>query len=185
MTNKVELLNSLEFKNSQISLHETNTNLIYGYASVFGVVDAQQDVVMPGAFTASLLEHLSRKKVALLWQHQSDKPIGVIEQLLEDSYGLYVKAQILKDVHYGREALSLIKSKAICGLSIGYTPTKFHYRVDNIRIIEEISLWEVSVVTFPANHQALIMRLEAECMKSQELLRKLSKAMEALGYKIK
>jgi phage head maturation protease len=45
-----------------------------GYASTYGNVDAGGDVVMRGAFDASLG---LRKKRPLLWQHDLREPIGV------------------------------------------------------------------------------------------------------------
>ena len=48
-----------------------------GYASVFGVVDNQRDVVQAGAFKTSLKSR--SQPVQLLWQHQWAEPIGVID----------------------------------------------------------------------------------------------------------
>lgn len=46
-----------------------------GYGSVFGVKDSHDDVVMSGAFAASLRAWSDRKALpALLWQHRMDEP---------------------------------------------------------------------------------------------------------------
>ncbi|WP_446893601.1 HK97 family phage prohead protease, partial [Acinetobacter sp. NS4_7] len=67
-----------------------------GYASVFGIVDSQRDIVLPGAFSHSLK---SRKQpVQLLWQHQWESPIGSITKLFEDARGLYVQGKLLMEV---------------------------------------------------------------------------------------
>lgn len=181
---KTELSPKLEYKNSDYAFNKSDSNMICGYASVFGVVDDQQDIVLQGAFGQSLLAHLTNRKIALLWQHMSDKPIGVIEQLLEDEYGLYIKARILDDIRYGQEALSLIRSQAVCGLSIGFSPTKYHYRADNVRVLEEVSLWEVSVVTFPANRFASVAQLEKQCKKTQLLILRLGRAINAVKARV-
>ncbi|EGP6211573.1 HK97 family phage prohead protease [Salmonella enterica] len=69
-----------------------------GYGSVFGVKDSHDDVVMSGAFAASLRAWSDRKALpALLWQHRMDEPIGVYTEMKEDDVGLYVKGRLLID----------------------------------------------------------------------------------------
>lgn len=61
------------------------------------------DVVMPGAFTKTLME--SGGQVPLLWQHAADRPIG-IARLKDSSSGLIVDGQIDMDTAEGRRAHS-------------------------------------------------------------------------------
>lgn len=69
-----------------------------GYGSVFGVKDSHDDVVMSGAFAASLRAWSDRKALpALLWQHRMDEPIGVYTEMKEDDVGLYVRGRLLID----------------------------------------------------------------------------------------
>lgn len=69
-----------------------------GYGSVFGVKDSHDDVVMSGAFAASLRVWSDRKALpALLWQHRMDEPIGVYTEMKEDDIGLYVRGRLLID----------------------------------------------------------------------------------------
>lgn len=125
-----------------------------GYASIFHIIDNHNDIIMPGAFAKTLLK---KRKVKLLWQHKSDEPIGYITLLKEDAKGLYVEGKILLELRKGREAYSLLKAGAINGLSIGYRVVKSNLdRVKNARIINEIELFEISVVTFPANENSQI-----------------------------
>ena len=134
-----------------IKSSKPNNTIISGYASVFGVIDSQNDVVTKGAFASALSE-----KVKLLWQHDASKPIGVIKSLQEDEYGLRFEAEINNKVEVGREASELIKQKAVGGLSIGFSINSSHYDENGVHIIEDIDLSEISVVTFPANNQAEI-----------------------------
>jgi Escherichia/Staphylococcus phage prohead protease len=55
-----------------------------GYASLFGVPDGAGDVVAPGAFAASLRKR-PPSRVRMLYQHFAHEPIGVWEQIREDS----------------------------------------------------------------------------------------------------
>lgn len=124
-----------------------------GYASVFEVVDNQRDVMSKGAFTRTLNGRVH--EIKLLWQHAQDEPIGVFDRMFEDARGLYVEGLLLLDVQRGREAHSLLKAGAISGLSIGYSPVR--YTIDaqsGVRRLAEVELWEVSLVTFPANEAA-------------------------------
>ena len=132
------------------SLKYDNT-VIAGYASVFGVLDSQNDVIVKGAFKS-----IEARNVKLLWQHDVTTPIGVIKSLSEDEYGLKIEAEINNKVGSGREASQLIKQKAICGLSIGFTINSSSYNEQGMRVISDVNLAEVSVVTFPANNQAEI-----------------------------
>ena len=126
-----------------------------GYASVFGVVDSQRDVVYAGAFKASLKAR--SKPVQLLWQHQWEKPIGVIEEIFEDARGLYVRGRLLMEVAQAREAYALLKAGVVRGLSIGYSVKRAKRNVDTgVRALLDIELWEVSLVTLPANEAAQV-----------------------------
>ena len=84
-----------------------------GYASVFNNIDSQRDRVHAGAFKASI--HERDKPVQLLWQHQWEKPIGVITALFEDARGLYMKGKLLLEVEQAREAYALLKAGVVRG----------------------------------------------------------------------
>jgi HK97 family phage prohead protease len=145
-----------------------------GYASVFDMVDNQKDIIQRGAFAKTLRERAGGVK--LLWQHQMDEPIGVIERLFEDNRGLYVEGRLILSVARAREAYDLLKSGAMEGMSIGYTPVRFDYEPNtNIRRIHEIALWEVSLVTFPANAHAGVTVVKSG---EQPLLLELADALE-------
>ena len=147
-----------ESKNSAmpLQLKELEENGIFaGYASVFGVVDSQNDIVLRGAFADSLQGRVG--DIKLLWQHDMREPIGMIEELREDEQGLYLKGRLLMELSRAREAYALLKSGAVKGLSIGYSPRR--YRIDpdsGIRALAAVDLWEVSLVTFPANEAAFV-----------------------------
>ena len=137
-----------------------------GYASVFGNVDAQRDVVRKGAFLRSLRERA--EPLQLLWQHRWDEPIGAIERIFEDARGLYVEGRLLTHVARAKEALALMKSGVVKGLSIGYTVKHARRNPDTgVRELLEIDLWEVSIVTMPANHAAQVTVVK-QCAPKEE-----------------
>ena len=136
---------------------------VEGYGSVFGVRDSYDDMIAAGAFQASLAAHKAAGTMpAMLWQHDSDKPIGVWTEMVEDSRGLRIKGQLALDTTLGKEAHALLKLGALNGLSIGFVSKQWSYDRDtDVRTLTEIDLWEVSLVTFPANTAARVTNVKA------------------------
>lgn len=123
---------------------------IAGYASLFGAADQGNDVVMAGAYARSLKAMTaSGKSVKMLWQHDPREPIGIWDEVREDRRGLYVKGRLLPDVTRAREAAALIEAGAIDGLSIGYRTKRAEKNAQGQRLLHDLELWEVSLVTFP------------------------------------
>jgi len=123
---------------------------IAGYASLFGAEDQGGDRVVKGAYAASLAKLAADgRSVKMLWQHDPTRPIGVWDEVREDGRGLFVKGRLLLDVQAAREAHSLLKAGAIDGLSIGYRTVRSEKAAAGGRLLHEIELWEVSLVTFP------------------------------------
>jgi HK97 family phage prohead protease len=131
---------------------------IEGYGSVFGVKDSYSDIVAPGAFKASIAEHKANGSMpAMLWQHDQSEPIGVWTEMEEDATGLRVKGQIVTETEKGKAAYALLKKGALRGLSIGFISKEWAYSEDDdIRTLTAVDLWEVSLVTFPANGKSMI-----------------------------
>lgn len=120
-----------------------------GYASLFGVADGAGDVVAPGAFARSLRAR-PPAKVRMLYQHFAHEPIGVWEIIREDAKGLFVRGRLSTDVQRGREVMALLRDGALNGLSIGFrTRRAKRDPATGHRILLELELWEISVVTFP------------------------------------
>lgn len=129
-----------------------------GYASVFGNRDSYGDIVMQGAFAASLAEHAEKGTMPkLFWQHDSWLPIGSWIEMAEDETGLKVKGRLNMDVQQGREAYALLKAGDIDGLSIGYRVRESDDdEGQGATLLKELDLVEVSVVSLGANDRALV-----------------------------
>jgi len=143
-------MTGLETKFTQPGVALSDGSLIRGYASVFGVKDRGGDIVMPGAYSASL-KRLTEGggRVRMLWQHDQGQPIGVWDEVVEDTHGLRVQGRLLTDVAKGREAAALMAAGAVDGLSIGYRTLRAEKQTGGGRTLHELELWEVSLVTFP------------------------------------
>ena len=136
---------------------------IEGYGSVFGVEDTWADIVASGAFSATIKAHkASGTMPAMLWQHDSDEPIGVWTEMAEDANGLMIKGRLCLDTEQGKGAHALLKMGAINGLSIGFVTKAYEYDTEtDVRTITEVDLWEVSLVTFPANTLARVTSVKS------------------------
>ena len=123
-----------------------------------------------GAFTKSL-KRRKPQNVKLLYQHKSDMPIGVFDEIKEDNHGLVVKGRLALKTQAGAEAYELLKMGALDGLSIGFkvNPKEVSYdKRGNKRIIKEVDLMEVSLVTFPMNPQATVRSVKGEEISIRE-----------------
>lgn len=154
-----------ETRSFSLSLKAVGTDgTVEGYGSVFGVRDNYDDVIASGAFLESLKAHKAAGTMpAMLWQHEADDPIGIWTEMAEDSTGLRIKGQLCLETSQGKEAYALLKMGAINGLSIGFmsVPGTSVYKDDGVRVLNQIDLWEVSLVTFPANESARVTNVKS------------------------
>ncbi|KRA81424.1 HK97 family phage prohead protease [Altererythrobacter sp. Root672] len=121
-----------------------------GYAALFGVPDGARDTIRKGAFARTLAERA--EPLPLLWQHRPGQRIGSVETVAEDEHGLRVIARI--DRPESRAAV-LLSQGAVSGLSFGYRARGFR-RLPEGRLLEDIELLEVSLVTHPLQFGARV-----------------------------
>lgn len=127
-----------------------------GYGSVFGNTDLGGDIVVRGAFARTLAEKKrDRQLPAMFWMHDPSRVPGKWLDMEEDKHGLAVKGE-LAETPLGDEIRTLLKMEAVRGLSIGYIPKDVDYDKEGNRLIKEVDLWEVSVVSLPMNPLAQV-----------------------------
>lgn len=142
----------------------SDTGDFEGYGSVFGVRDLGYDIVMPGAFTKSLAAWAAKGKLPpVLWQHNTEEPIGPHLEMREDEKGLYVRGRLLIDADpLAKRAHAHMKAGSVTGLSIGYVLKDYEWSRDKeAYLLKEIELWEVSVVTFAMNEEASVTAVKS------------------------
>jgi HK97 family phage prohead protease len=123
--------------------------IIEGYAALFGVADQMRDVVRAGAFAASLTR---RGPLPMLVEHDPRLVAGTWTEVREDGRGLFLRGVIRHDQPGAARAKRMI-ARGVDGLSIGFVPVVQH-RSASGRVLSEIDLLEVSVVTHPMQPQA-------------------------------
>jgi HK97 family phage prohead protease len=142
----------LDFEAQFKAVGDEGSGEFEGYGSVFGVVDSYNEVVDKGAFLESLATHGMPK---LLLQHSSRAVGGIWLEAKEDEKGLRMKGKLNLEVQDAREMYSLMKMGAISGLSIGFRTIEELSNADTgITHLKRVRLYEVSIVTFPANEAA-------------------------------
>jgi HK97 family phage prohead protease len=146
---------------------------ISGYASTFeGNADRQGDVVLAGAFAASLARHTkSGQMPVMLWAHAQEQPIGRWVHMEEDSKGLFVEGNLNLNTTKGRESFEHIKAGDAGGLSIGFTVEEGgrEYVGKGIFNLKKVDLLEVSVVAIPANALARITDVKSLSSKADAI----------------
>jgi HK97 family phage prohead protease len=154
---------------------ENNMFTFEGYASTFNNIDHGDDVVIRGAFSNSLAKN---SQVPILWQHQMSEVIGVSVQLYEDDKGLFIKGNLPKDdtLVSGR-IIPQMKVGSIKEMSIGFFTKNYDMAKDGIRLLNEIDLFEVSLVTKAMNSRALVTGF-----KSFETLRDIEQTLKDSGF---
>lgn len=179
-----------------------------GYASTFGNLDRDGDIVLPGAFAKSIEDRFPAGKIKVLWQHRD--PIGKPIAMAEDAKGLITSAKLSK-TSLGDDALELAKDGIVDRLSIGYTVIRKEILIPGIdvattiaaligksdsgtnadtmlrmaevaakiqdmnrpvRLLKQLELHEYSLVTFPANEEAIVTGVKGAADFRAELIRK-------------
>jgi uncharacterized protein len=137
--------------------------IITGYASFFDLIDHQNDRIVKGAFAKTLKAwRLLGKMPKMLWQHDPKSPIGIWTRLYEDEKGLYAEGKLALGIQKADEAYLLLKEGIMDGLSIGFRPiTALKDKTSKTRILLDIDLIEISLVTFGANTRAVVTQVKA------------------------
>ena len=132
--------------------------------------DRMNDVVEPTAFEETLKQYMTNPIVLL--QHDMDKPIGNVIEAGIDEKGLFIKAKITEDTDW---VFSKLKNGVLRTFSIWYS-VKDYETIENVdaewkysytNIIKALELFEISLVSVPANPFALVKSFDS-CFKSEE-----------------
>jgi len=123
---------------------------VEGYAALFGLADQMGDVVRAGAFAASLARR--EDPLPMLVEHEQRLLAGYWTGAHEDARGLWLSGDIRDDLPGAARARRAL-ARGVDGLSIGFIPVVSQSGADG-RVLTEIELLEVSIVTHPMQPQA-------------------------------
>lgn len=140
---------------------ENPIGIVTGYASTFGNIDRGGDIVAPGAFDDTILEHRTRgnRPIRLYANHDSRELLGgiPIESVRVDEKGLWIEAHLDLNVAKAKEFYSLAQNGFLTDFSIGYGILEDSYdRETDIRTLLKLRLFEISLVNEPMNMNATV-----------------------------
>ena len=144
---------------------------IRAYALAFGNVDSWGDIIAEGAVDA-FLKSEDYGRMALCYQHDTREVIGKITEAGVDEKGMWIEADILPTTT-GKDVQTLIKGGAIKEFSIGYYADEYHYEKREgyqyeIRVLDAITIVEVSPVTRAANEKAVLIDAKNDAKPNEE-----------------
>jgi HK97 family phage prohead protease len=142
----------LRFKGNYFDDMDDEKGIIKGYASMFNNKDSDGDVITKGAYTKTLQENSER--IAFLYQHNMNQPIGKPLSMKEDEKGLFIEAKI-SDSSLGQDVKTMVSEGILKEFSVGFIPIKEDPQRD-VNYIKEIKLFEFSLVTLAANPLAKV-----------------------------
>lgn len=158
---------SKTFKTVQFHVkgYDESAGTVEGYASTWDR-DEDGDVIVKGAFKKTIQERVPTGQVKLLDSHRWDSQhvLGTVVEAREEERGLWIKA-----VFASTPDAQAVRQKILEGhlnrFSIGFEILRDEIRRDPdgkvTRYIYEVKLYEVSVVPFPANENAVIVAAKA------------------------
>jgi HK97 family phage prohead protease len=151
---------------------DVKTGTVTGYFSIFGNVDSDGDMIMPGAFKRTLTNNYSRQKhlidhIASIKNVVAGTRKGNLT-LKEDSVGLYFESKIALTTA-GKDLLIQYDRGDIDEHSIGYEVKK-QQKAGSYNELLELKLWEGSTVVWGANELAGVTGMKS--MTKPELVKK-------------
>ena len=182
----------MRYKNTSLPVADVDEakGIVTLYASAFGNIDSDGDVIEKGAFSKTIQERgpqSARPRIKHLFQHDRYNPIGTPLTMEQDDFGLLIQSKV-SDIKNG-DYLKLYRDGVITEHSIGFEIVKSDMmaggeatRGEDIQYIKEVKLWEYSSVTWGANENTPVVGMKSE-LKSEfagELLERLSKLNNVL-----
>lgn len=138
-----------QYKNLSCEIKDIDgkKGIVSGYFSAFNNVDSDGDIIRPGAFAKSIAETgpgSARPRIKHLLNHNPSQPLGVIQSLKEDSYGLMYESKIGSH-SLGKDFIKMVESGLVSEHSIGFRTIK-EEKKDHNEILE-VKLFEGSSLT--------------------------------------
>ncbi len=165
------MMSNTYFSPLELKFQSDSTGEFEGYGAVFGNEDSHGDVIMRGAFEASLEEHRKSRSMPRLYIEHSafvpggDRlPAGVWLDVREDTKGLRCRGKISAlDTDYGRRIIGLMKDGALKGLSIAFNvpPGGAVFGKKPKRELKSVNVHAIDLVTSPSNAQAQVEHVKS------------------------
>ena len=144
--------------------------------------------MLPGAFAKTLARYRKDGTTPpMFWMHDPTRVPGKWLEMREGEDGLHVKG-VLAPTELGNEIHTLLTMDAVKGLSIGYQPTEVDWNKDGARLLKQVELWEVSVVSLPMNPLARVAHAKSQLSEMGEYVptpREFERTLRDVGCSLK
>lgn len=155
-----KLFQDLKFKvfapNFEKTVTKDGKRIISGYASTYGNIDRQNELISREALEGAREDLLNNRTIFFNHNH-NDLPIGVCTDCILDDKGLLIEVEI-SSAGFCDDIWTLIEEGALNSFSIGGVVLDGHDERDDdgksYHVIDKISILETSVVGIPANPEA-------------------------------
>lgn len=156
----------MNYKTIQLKADEAGK--ISGFFSTYDKTpDSYGDIIEPGAFTGTI----ERRKATghpfpLCFNHDFSAVIGAIENIEEKENGPYIEGGFL-DTQLAQDVRKMCLSGAIWQFSFAYEvlkrrePTEEEKKAGITNVLQELEVFEISVVTVPANQNAVATEVKS------------------------
>lgn len=157
-----------KYKSFELKAKEDETGMIAGFFSTYDETpDSYGDIIKPGAFTETIKKREeSGHPFPLCFNHDFSKVIGAVDKIEDTDKGPYIEAHFL-DTDLAQDVRKMLKSGAIYQFSFAYdvidrrNPTTAEKDAGITNVLTEVEVYEVSVVTVPANQNAVVTEIKA------------------------
>lgn len=158
----------MEHLTKSFEMKANENGVIEGYFSTYDKTpDSYGDIIEPGAFT----ETFKRRKESghpfpLCFNHDFSAIIGAVDSVEDTEKGPFISAHFL-DTQLAQDVRKMLLSGAIYQFSFAYDvlerrmPTKEEKDAGVENVLTELEVFEISVVTVPANQNAVATEVKS------------------------
>ncbi len=133
--------------------------ILEGYAALFGAPDLTGDIVAAGAFVSSLMRRPGL--LPMYVEHEPRLLAGYWRDAYEDRRGLFVRGALDERAPGAARAQRMI-GRGVDGLSIGFITLSSRAAPQRGRVLDEVDLLEVSIVSIPMQPRARLTLARAQ-----------------------
>ena len=146
---------------------DEETGMIAGFFSTYDKTpDSYGDIIEPGAFTETIkAREETGHPFPLCFNHDFSAVIGAVKSIEDRERGPYIEAGLL-DTQLAQDVRKMVKSGAIWQFSFAYDvlearqPSEEERKSGVENVLTKLDLFEISVVTVPANQNAVMTEVK-------------------------
>lgn len=158
----------MAYRYKTIEMKADENGIIEGYFSTYDKEpDSYGDIIEPGAFTETIKKREETgHPFPLCFNHDFSAVIGAVDSIEDTEKGPYIKAHFL-DTQQAQDVRKMLLSGAIYQFSFAYDvlearrPTEEEKKLGIWTVLEKLEVFEISVVTVPANQNAVATEVKS------------------------